>query len=461
MKKIIAFLISVAFALSVTVTASAHNTENTLENRIYNAVLNRESSVNIEEYGIGISDIAQLKNAFYNVRYTHPEFFHLDGQYGYSYSEGTVLTVELSYTSDEKTYEKELDEYKKCLNKIVSRVNKDFSDLEKVLFIHEYLTNHFEYDRTYEIHDAYNFFMQSQGVCEAYTLAFTAIMNELDVFCTTAFNDLENHCWNIVGINGNYYHIDVTQDDPVFESEDSPLYSMDCTKHNFFLCSDEDIKNGGNHSDWYTVGGEYICGDSSFKEKIWAGYEHPLVYCQDNWYHFDINLYQDKNDGFVYAEAVILKIDSDFKTSSFEYTVKLPAWNIYGNSYIARYEIYSVNNMLYGTSHDHIWSYNPNTKEFNIIETEYSNIYSSRYKGRGIIELGIKNYETEETTFIDYQLCLMGDTDNDRSLGAGDLVNLTAYFLTDESDFDLELVDFNNDDKINVLDFIKMKKSML
>ncbi len=460
MKKLIAFLVSLAVSVSVAVTASAHNAENTLEERIYNAILGRETSVNVEEYNIGISDVKKLEDAYTNIWYTHPELFCLNRQYGYSYTSGKIVTVELAYTVDEETYEGQLKEYKKHLKKITSRVSEDFSDLEKVLFIHEYLTNHFKYDETYTIHDAYNFFMQSQGVCEAYTLAFTAIMNELGVFCTTAFNDLESHCWNIVGIGGENYHIDVTQDDPVFAGGDAPLYSMDCSKHNFFLCSDADIKKAGNHKEWYTVGGDYPCNDSSYQEKIWADYEHPLIYCQDNWYHFDINLYQDMNDYQVYGEAVILKIDGDFVSSVEEYTVKLPAWNIYGNTYIAQFEIYAVNDIIYGTSHNRIWSYNPALKEFGIIETEYSNIYSSRYKGRGIIELGIKNFETNETEFVDYQLHIMGDTDNDRLVGATDLVSFTAYILTGKCDFNLEFVDFNDDAQIDVLDFIKMKKSI-
>ena len=49
-----------------------------------------------------------------------------------------------------------------------------------------------------------------------------------------------NHAWNIVSLDGHYFHIDLTWDD----SDDEKI------SYNYFLKSDSQIKDDSNHSSW-------------------------------------------------------------------------------------------------------------------------------------------------------------------------------------------------------------------
>ena len=68
-------------------------------------------------------------------------------------------------------------------------------------------------------------------------------MAEIDCFIITGVasgpGGNENHMWNIVGLDGDFYHLDVTWDDPVSpesgENGDDPIYT-------YFNITDEEIK---------------------------------------------------------------------------------------------------------------------------------------------------------------------------------------------------------------------------
>ena len=72
------------------------------------------------------------------------------------------------------------------------------------------------------IRDIYGTLINQKAVCEGYAKAFKYIMDELEIpcilVCGTATNSVgvtENHAWNYVQIDGIWYAVDVTWDDPV------------------------------------------------------------------------------------------------------------------------------------------------------------------------------------------------------------------------------------------------------
>ena len=67
-------------------------------------------------------------------------------------------------------------------------------------------------------------------------------MNLLGVECYYVSSELMNHGWNIIKINGEYYHVDVTWDDPVLDN-----FGM--VNHDYFLLSDNKIQEK-EHFNW-------------------------------------------------------------------------------------------------------------------------------------------------------------------------------------------------------------------
>ncbi len=72
------------------------------------------------------------------------------------------------------------------------------------------------------IRTAYGALINHEGVCESYTRAFKAAMDRLGIPCvmimgvyTHGENDYEQHIWDAVEIDGEWYGVDVTMDDPI------------------------------------------------------------------------------------------------------------------------------------------------------------------------------------------------------------------------------------------------------
>ena len=86
-------------------------------------------------------------------------------------------------------------------NEIVSSVPKDATELEKVLFVHDYITSHYEYDMSYQNRNLYTTVRDKKCVCQGYSYLFMYIMNKyFEIECTTLPSDACNHMWNKVKV---------------------------------------------------------------------------------------------------------------------------------------------------------------------------------------------------------------------------------------------------------------------
>ena len=100
-----------------------------------------------------------------------------------------------------------------------------YTEYEQIKYVHNWLIDNIEYDTNYSganNHDIYGAFADGTVVCEGYARAFKYIMDGLGIDCVlisgTATNSkgtLESHAWNYVELNGSWYAIDVTWDDPI------------------------------------------------------------------------------------------------------------------------------------------------------------------------------------------------------------------------------------------------------
>ena len=61
-------------------------------------------------------------------------------------------------------------------NEIVSSVPKDATELEKVLFVHDYITSHYEYDMSYQNRNLYTAVRDKKCVCQGYSYLFMYII---------------------------------------------------------------------------------------------------------------------------------------------------------------------------------------------------------------------------------------------------------------------------------------------
>ena len=135
------------------------------------------------------------------------------------------------------------------------------SDLEKIVAAHDWIAGNCTYDpyvrnggtslngKTYKafaydpaVYTAYGVFANRKAVCQGYALALSALLDRAWVDSRFVSSDPLDHAWNLVQLNGVWYHVDVTWDDP---GENFSTCSGSVMRYNLLL-SDADIKETGH-----------------------------------------------------------------------------------------------------------------------------------------------------------------------------------------------------------------------
>lgn len=123
-------------------------------------------------------------------------------------------------------------------------IKNDMTDYEKIKVIHDYIINNTVYDKVqaegdannnnYESHTAYGVLISGKGICGGYSDAMAIFLNRLKLNNYKIASS--NHIWNFVKLNDQWYHLDLTWDDPVSTSGENIL------THNFFLITSASLK---------------------------------------------------------------------------------------------------------------------------------------------------------------------------------------------------------------------------
>lgn len=121
------------------------------------------------------------------------------------------------------------------IDQIVQAVPQDATEAEKVKFVNDYIVVNTKYnlDSAANPHTPYAILMNGEGVCEGYALAALLMFEALDVEAKYVVGDAGGpHAWNLVKVDGQWYHLDITWNDPVPDQGDKVHYQ-------YFLITDE------------------------------------------------------------------------------------------------------------------------------------------------------------------------------------------------------------------------------
>ena len=161
----------------------------------------------------------ELYNVFFQMRLDHPEIFWATGfKYRY-YQESPNIQFLPEYLFD-RAKVKEHQAMKSRVEKLARPAQK-FSEVEKEKYIHDFICENVRYDKLKKpySHEIIGPLGQGVGVCEGIAKAVKVLCDALGVWCMIAIcgNNPEKgikyrHTWNIVKINGKYYHLDATFD---------------------------------------------------------------------------------------------------------------------------------------------------------------------------------------------------------------------------------------------------------
>ena len=141
--------------------------------------------------------------------------FWLQGGFNYTYSGDYVTGLTISYTMSGKTLQKAQKAFAAEAKKILSGVNKKWSEFEKEKYIHDALAAKISYADGENAYDAYGALVNGVCVCEGYAEAFQYLLQQAGIqsFLVKGTGNGGPHKWNYVRIDGKYYQVDLTWDD--------------------------------------------------------------------------------------------------------------------------------------------------------------------------------------------------------------------------------------------------------
>lgn len=225
----------------------------------------------------------EFRNIYYDVLFGHPEYFYVE-TYGYNLLDGKINIVQMVYNeTDKSVISQTLDLIGEASDEILMSIDDDMTDFEKVMAVHNHMIAEYEYD--YSLSNfTVTIMVTKTGVCQAYSMAFKHLMNQLGIDCIYVTSDSMQHGWNLVKIDGNWYHIDLTWDD---KGDGSPTGGT----NEYALLSDSSIQDGtqhpGAHLNYDSAGlsadhTDYDDVDWRHSESEVVAINHILYYVKDN-----------------------------------------------------------------------------------------------------------------------------------------------------------------------------------
>ena len=240
------------------------------------------------DFGDSFSDILNSENgqdelgdyyqsAIEAYTYDNPDVFYLSPNKMYLNVETTTSASNITYNvyincgnennyfADEFTSQEQVEnaiEKVEYVKDILLR-RKTGDDYEDIKMVHDYLVDNIEYDTSISadnIYDVYGALVNRVAVCEGYARSFKYILDEMGIPCvlvigtgTNSRGEIERHAWNYVELQGNWYAVDCTWDDPIIVGSGSVSKS---SKYKYFLKGSSEFYSDHTPSGQFTPGGK-------------------------------------------------------------------------------------------------------------------------------------------------------------------------------------------------------------
>lgn len=181
-----------------------------------------------EDILVSATNEDDIATAFKCVFQDHPEIFWISG---YSYCRYSTISKQYytftgKYTHSEAECRSLKSKISSYITGFKTGIKSSMSDYEKEKYAYEYIAKHTEYDTEAEDNQSIiSVFLHGRSVCQGYAKAFQYLLQEVGVPCAMVVGEVYNgdgHAWNMVYLDGNYYHVDVTWGDSALSQNGNP-----------------------------------------------------------------------------------------------------------------------------------------------------------------------------------------------------------------------------------------------
>lgn len=258
---------------------------------VANAVKNLDSNAKIKEYNY-IDDNTTMKDAkvaIQNFFLDHPEVFYVNNDYTVSTIDlvnSNRIEIELSYSVKNKNdLNEKISEINSVLNPIITEAKK-MDKFNAEVYIHDKICEickYYKYTDINEVpeesHGIYGCLVLKQAVCDGLSKALMVALDKVEIenILITGYLQNQAHAWNLVNLDDNWYHVDITSNKSVKNEENNKEEIV----HSYFNITTDQIKKtneidleneipiaNSSENNYYVKTGKYINLTDDFLVKL-------------------------------------------------------------------------------------------------------------------------------------------------------------------------------------------------
>lgn len=460
------------------------NTE--IYEKLYTALLNYEASIDLTEYKLLGSEARALYQRVVN---ENPDLFYVTSRVHLEYDYDAYLDFEDEdgdFEDEDEDFEDEIpqvfvtevfpyygarkeeikymkESFQAAMDEALSGLDEGMSDVEKALYLHDYIIQHCQYDwwgfQYGYMEDisctAYGCLVYGETNSSGYVLAYSYLLKAVGI--ESRYIEGYSHAWNAVKMDGNYYFVDLHCDNPI-RHLDGEGCCFDYVGHDSFLLGEDDfmVRNDDLSHDWERNAGIEI-SKTNYGPLEFRKVSSPMCYYKGNWYywrHLEQNLKKPaimKTDDLGSVGTIVRPLD-DFHWYTME-TGKI--WKGYNGNI----DISPERGKLYYCSSNQIFSLDLEDLEASPkllcnVDVQYGYIYGLKVLGDALI------YGTAETPhhaeyqewvdlrYMEETPLIVGDLNGNGEIESGDaLILLRREVQLQTPDFEAFLADCDGDGK--------------
>lgn len=266
----------------------ATQTSNTKEERYTKARSRIKKAIKEYKKEVSLSDLKLSKDEvdvlFHEVIYQKEYFYAVDAVYFCQPSSVLLTEIEIKYLCKAENIDKYKKKLNSAMNKYLKPVQESWTDIQKIIYIHDAIIRNTTYSTSNKKnHYAYSALVDNVACCDGYSGAFSMLLNELGIMSSFAFTS--SHGWNMVKLNGKWYNVDCTYDDPSING--IQVTNTELCKHQYFLISTSKLKSiDKDHNDMFSI---YKADSKLYDKFSWAESNRPVVIYGGNIIYSDAN----------------------------------------------------------------------------------------------------------------------------------------------------------------------------
>lgn len=223
----------------------AYECLNETEQELYDLILNGILTFQ-EKIELPVVEVEDIERAYHGINCDYGGLFWVNGYTYTIYTQGeAVIGLEFapSYTMDSEQKQQYQAQIDQVVDEWLQGISIHDSDYDKAKYVFDNLIQRVDYRTDApENQNILSVFLYGETVCQGYACATQYLMRHLGIPCIVVTGTARNeaHAWNIVLLDGQYYHMDTTWGNSRYLNQDQQENKY--IDYNFMCMTDQELE---------------------------------------------------------------------------------------------------------------------------------------------------------------------------------------------------------------------------